>query len=310
MTQTASRSVPMILDEVEVVRVDRLSPSFVRVELGGACLADFGVDGPLYDQRIKLVFPGVPGGPPPSFAGADESWFDTWLERPEEERGHMRTYTVRRVRGDGVDTRLVVDVVVHDEAHGEVGPGYRVVVMAPRRGALYGGIEFDPGTARRLLLVGDETAVPAICATLEQLAWDAMGAAYLEVPTAADVQTVQHPEGVRVVWVAREGEPHGALLRAAVLDHLGVGADPLEEPEEVDPDLWETPTYSSSGEAVEDAATVVGHDLGDLGGLYAWIAGESGLVTGLRRVLVKDLGVDRRQVAFMGYWRQGVSMRS
>ena len=43
--------------------------------------------------------------------------------------------------------------------------------------------------------------------------------------------------------------------------------------------------------------------------LYVWIAGESKVVTGLRRVLVNDLGLDRRQVAFMGYWRVGVSMR-
>jgi NADPH-dependent ferric siderophore reductase len=48
-------ALPMLLDEVEAVRVERLSPSFVRVEFGGACLADFGVDGPLYDQRIKLI---------------------------------------------------------------------------------------------------------------------------------------------------------------------------------------------------------------------------------------------------------------
>lgn len=322
---TTQHQLPMILDVVEVVRVDRLSPSFVRVELGGACLADFGVDGPLYDQRIKLVFPGVPGGPPPSFEGADESWFDTWLERPEEERGHMRTYTVRDVRGEGTDTRLVVDIVVHTDAHGEVGPGCawaerarvgdRVVVLGPRRGEFYGGIEFDPGTASRLLLVGDETAVPAICATLSQLPWNATGAAFMEVPTAADAQTVQHPEGVEVVWLAREGEAHGSVLSAAVLAHLGVGADPVEEPEEVDPDLWETPTYSSSGEDVENAQALVGHDPSTGSGhrledLYAWIAGESGLVTALRRVLVKDLGVDRRQVAFMGYWRRGVSMRS
>ena len=33
-------------------------------------------------------------------------------------------------------------------------------------------------------------------------------------------------------------------------------------------------------------------------------------VTGLRRALVKELGVDRRQVAFMGYWREGVAMKS
>lgn len=307
----------MILDEVEVVRVDRISPSFVRVELGGACLAEFGVDGPLYDQRIKLVFPGLPGGPPPSFEGADDSWYDTWLKRPVEERGHMRTYTVRDVRGEGVDTRLVIDIVVHPDDHGAPGPGCawaaraaigdRLVVIAPRRGQFYGGIEFEPGTARHLLLVGDETAVPAICSILEDLGNDAVGAAYLEVPTAADVLAVQHPEGVEVVWVARDEEPHGARLHQAVLEHLGLGGVAIEEPEEVDPDLWETPTYSSSGEEVEVTATVVGHDLD---GVYAWIAGESGVVTALRRVLVKDLEVDRRQVAFMGYWRRGVSMAS
>ncbi|MDP3892553.1 SIP domain-containing protein, partial [Nocardioides sp.] len=48
----------------------------------------------------------------------------------------------------------------------------------------------------------------------------------------------------------------------------------------------------------------------DLDGLYAWIAGEAGVVTGLRRHLVKELGIDRHQVAFMGYWRQGVAMAS
>ena len=99
------------------------------------------------------------------------------------------------------------------------------------------------------------------------------------------------------------GDPLGELLTV----DLGVGAAPIEEPDDVDPDLWETPSYSSSGEDVESAQAVVGHDLQDL---YAWIAGESGVVTALRRVLVKDLDVDRRQVAFMGYWRKGVAMRS
>ena len=47
----------------------------------------------------------------------------------------------------------------------------------------------------------------------------------------------------------------------------------------------------------------------DAAGRYFWIAGESGVVTTLRRHLVKDLGIDRAQVAFMGYWRRGVAMR-
>ena len=41
--------------------------------------------------------------------------------------------------------------------------------------------------------------------------------------------------------------------------------------------------------------------------LYAWLAGEAKAITGLRRHLVRDVGVDKRSVAFMGYWREGVS---
>ena len=91
----------MLFTEVEVVSVERLSPTFVRVGLGGPELADFGVDGPRYDQRIKLVFPDPETGGITSTEGADDSWFATWMERPAAERGHMRTYTIRDVRGSG-----------------------------------------------------------------------------------------------------------------------------------------------------------------------------------------------------------------
>ena len=312
MTTTAHR-LPMIVDEVEVVRVELLTPSFVRVELGSPALADFGVDGPLWDQRIKLVFPGD-SGRVPSFAGADESWYATWLDIPAEERGHMRTYTVRDVVGSGVDTRLVVDFVLH-LAEGATGPasswaaaarpGHRLVVVAPRRGQAVGGIEFDPGAAQRLLLVGDETAVPAVAAILEQLPTGARGTAFLEVPHGDDVLDLDAPVGVEVVWLPRDGVRLGERLQAAVVAHLGAPGEPgAVSDEEVEPNVWETPTFSSSGEEV-GAAAVPPH-----GDLYAWIAGESGVVTGLRRHLVRGLGIDRRQVAFMGYWRQGVAMRS
>ena len=38
---------------------------------------------------------------------------------------------------------------------------------------------------------------------------------------------------------------------------------------------------------------------------YAWICGEAGMVTEGRRHLVKEVGVDRRQVLFSGYWKLG-----
>lgn len=321
MTLTAARTplarardLPMVLAEVEVVSTARLSPSFVRLELGGPGLAEVGPvepgpDARWWDQRFKLVVPHE-GGSLTSVAGADESWLSTWLERPAEERGHMRTYTLRALRGEGDDTRVVVDVVLHEGVSGpgadwagSAAPGDRAVVLMPRRGHAFGGIEFAPPEPADLLLVGDETAVPAICAILEQLPDDARGAAYVEVPHALDVQDVRRPAGVAVTWLPRSGRAHGIPLTAAVLDHLGTPADALGPPAEVDPDLWETPTWSSSGEPIEPGA-------GPTGELYAWIAGESAMVTGLRRHLVRELGIDRRQVAFMGYWRRGVAMRS
>ena len=346
MTMTVQHSLPMLLAEVTVLSVERLTPTFMRFELGGPELAEFGVDGtPLFDQRIKLVFPNA-AGELASFEGADESWFGTWLARPVEERGHMRTYTVREVRGSGAETRVVVDIVLHAPPCGpgstwaaSAAVGDRLVLLGPRRGLAYGGIEFIPpvGTTR-LLLVGDETAVPAIAATLADLAAGGAGLAsglagdlvdgvkghvFLEVPLDADVLPVTAPPGVSVNWLPRNGAEPGSVALAAVAEHLAaelaaesaaLAAKLLAEPvalapageDEIDPDLWETPSYSSSGEQIPEAAASA--DV--LPGLYAWIAGESAMVTTLRRHLVRDLGVDRTQVAFMGYWRRGVAMRS
>jgi NADPH-dependent ferric siderophore reductase len=312
MTVTAS-TLPMLFTEVEVVSIEQLSPSFARVELASPELAEFGVDGPRWDQRIKLIFPDPVTGGITSTDGADESWWATWLERSAEERGHMRTYTIRDVRGSGEHTTFVVDMVLHLDGD-LVGPGStwasravvgdRIVLMAPRRGFPYGGIEFTPTPGADLLLVGDETAVPAVCTVLEQLPDDARGAVFLEVPHAGDIQDVRRPAGVSVTWLAREDAVLGQPLHDAVVAHLGIpGAEVEVAADEVDPDLWETPTYSSSGEEVPADVTVVG-------GTYAWIAGESKVVTGLRRHLVNELGFDRRQVAFMGYWRRGVAMKS
>ncbi|MDQ3221923.1 MAG: siderophore-interacting protein, partial [Gemmatimonadota bacterium] len=42
-----------------------------------------------------------------------------------------------------------------------------------------------------------------------------------------------------------------------------------------------------------------------LGGVYAWLAGEAGVIKNLRRLLVTGAGLHRPSVAFMGYWREG-----
>lgn len=313
-------SLPMILDEVEVVSAERISPSFVRIELAGPALAECGTAGPLYDQRMKIVFPNAAGNLP-SFADMDDSWWATWLQIPEDERGSIRTYTIRDLVGAGAETRIVVDIVVHEaDEHSGPGnnwalrarPGDRVIVLAPRLGHEFGGVEWSPGNATRLLVVGDETAVPAVRGVLRDLPAGAQGAAFLEVPSAADIQRdLAVPDGVELTWIPRGDAPRGASLHTAAIAWLtGTAAIvPEVSDDEIDPDLWETPVYSSSGEEVAET-TQVPTDDGPHAGLYAWIAGESKVVTGLRRRLVNEIGIDRGQVAFMGYWREGVAMRS
>lgn len=319
MTVTTTHQLPMILAEIEVVLVEQLTPTFVRVVFDGAALADLGVASKFYDQRIKLIFPNDAGNLP-SFEGADESWFTTWMDIPPAERGHMRTYTIREVRGCGGETRIVVDFVIHLGA-GTTGPGSvwaaaakvgdRLIILAPRKGVDFGGIEFDPGAATNLLLIGDETAVPAISSILEDLPATTLGTVFCEVPVSTDIVDLGVPHGVEVVWLPRNGQERGVPTIVAVREHFGLAPTlELAPTEAVDPDLWETPTYSSSGEEIGQRvgeATLAEYDLA---GIYAWIAGESRVVTTLRRALVKELEVDRRQVCFMGYWREGVAMRS
>ena len=40
---------------------------------------------------------------------------------------------------------------------------------------------------------------------------------------------------------------------------------------------------------------------------YAWVCGESGLATSLRRHLVQEVGMDKRSITFSGYWKLGAA---
>lgn len=308
---TTTSPLPLLLADLEALSVERITPSFVRVVLASPELAEYGIDGPRFDQRIKLIFP-VAGQVRPT--GLDDDTMTAWWARPEEERGHMRTYTIRDVLGSGRETRFVVDIVVHEDGNAGPGgtwalnaiPGDRVLVMAPRRGVPFGGIEFAPPKLGHLLLVGDETALPAIASILADLGDDSLGRVFLEVPDAADIVDLTAPSGMELCWLVRGHADSGTRLVPAIRTHFGLGPGERVAASEIDPDLWETPNWSSSGADLDQDA----RSDGPLCDLYAWIAGESRMVTTLRRALVNELGVERSQVAFMGYWRKGVSMRS
>ncbi|PRI12200.1 siderophore-interacting protein [Leucobacter massiliensis] len=314
---------PFGVARARVERVERVSPSFARITLGGDALRAFGNPERTLDQRIKLIFP--PGdGVLPELRDSGE-WYAEWLALPEEQRGSMRTYSIRRIElePDGA-TRFVIDFVLHlaDGATGPASlwasrarPGQELLVVAPRRGRLDGGgIEFEPAGARDLLLAGDETAAPAIARILEELPRDARGAAFIEVPLAEDRLAIDAPAGVELRWLARgPGDAHGAELIPGVMAYLGrepvadalVTELPRSEGVAADALLWETPAFSALGEDIVEPAEQGGAE----SARYHWIAGESSVVTSLRRHLVKELGIPRSRVAFMGYWRRGVAMK-
>lgn len=292
---------------VQVARLQRLSPNFLRVTFAGVDLDEFSTNG--YDQRIKVLLP-LPG------CGIDDcptdaDWYGAWRALPPERQMPIRTYTVRALRPESCE------VDVDFALHGATGPasawaeaaaiGDEVVLIGPnsRFPGPTGGFEWHPPVdASCLLVAGDETAVPAICAIVESLPAGQRARVLLEVAEAADALTIAAPAGVQVTWLPRSsgaGMPaaRGALLTAAVVDALAELADdltpsPVAALEDVDVDsgiLWDVPTEESTPTRSS--------------GVYVWLAGEAAVVKGLRRHLVQEVGIDRHSVAFMGYWREG-----
>ncbi|HYJ51358.1 MAG TPA: siderophore-interacting protein [Microbacterium sp.] len=298
MTRTAS---PMRFFRVPVTAITDLTPSFRRFTFGGPDLADYGDPG--FDQRIKVVFPTDSIGLEAMPTGDD--WYTEWRETPESERPPFRTYTTRAVRRDVCE--VDIDMVAHDV----LGPasawisravvGDEVLILAPttaHSGVSY-GIDFvPPARTENLLLAGDETAAPAIAVILEQLPTEARGVVVLELPHRDDVAYLpQHPGFEYRVSSRGAGQRHEHLV-TAVEEAAGrlAPAGRGSEVEEIDVDndiLWEVPRTAKGGAALKSAP------------LYSWLAGEAGAIKAMRRRLVATHGVDRRAVAFMGYWRLG-----
>lgn len=329
---TRTSTVPSALvAEVRVDAVERLSPAFVRVTFGGPGLCDLSTaDG--FDTRFKVVFPG-PSGRLPAFSEVPEEWQAAWLGMPDEERSPMRTYTIREIRTAGDTVQLVADFVVHEPTGdhpadgGGLGPACRwalaaqpgdvVHVVGPHRHSpIYGGTEFEPGALRDLLLVGDETALPAVARILADVDPGFTGHVFVEVPSSDDIIDLPRHHLIDVTWLVRGSAPQGRRLVSAVRRHLGLPQADLDAPlpelrSDLDVEVWETPRYSSAGEDLSTStALAAAAAVPDLADTYAWVAGESWLVKVLRRALVSELGVERSRVAFMGYWREGVAMRS
>ncbi len=202
--QRRERRVPQARQAV-VVRGERITPGMQRVVLGGPGLEGFAA-GRWTDHYIKLHFPreGVSYPEPFDVARIRE-------ELPREQWPVTRTYTVRA--WDAEAGELTVDFVVHGTA-GIAGPwaaaakpGEVIHLSGPG-----GGYAPAPEAAWHLL-AGDEAALPAISAALEQMPEGAVVRALVEVSGPEEEQ--DGLPGVR--WIHRGDRKVGEALVEAVL---------------------------------------------------------------------------------------------
>ncbi len=293
--------------EVSIARVEELSPTFLRITFSGSDLDRFADVGT--DQRIKIIVP-LPGSGIDHLPMRSARWYDDWRALPEQHRNPLRTYTVRSVRVERHE--IDVDVVRHDGGLASdwlstAAVGDVTAVLGPNADhpGPYGGQTWNPpAPTSPVLVVGDETAVPAVVNICAALAPDAVGEVILEVPQPADVQQVSVPPGVRISWLARGDNPYGEAIRAAVdeiLPRLCQGVRPEAEPNDdpAGPDrsgedelLWEIPTGDSADQPGRRP--------------YVWVAAETSTVRELRSTFLAA-GARRSDLALMGYWRRGRS---
>lgn len=262
------------LVHLTVLRRERLSPHWMRVTLGGGEIDAFR---PMrYDQWFRLFLP----------LGGDEGLdrlpakankligYLRYLRIPDGVRPVMRNYTVRAFREATAErgAELDVDFVLHGSAaDGTAGPASRwAETCEPGESVVVidEGLAFNPerGTDH-VVLVADETGLPAIAGVCRSLPSHASGLAVIEVPSAEDALEFEHPAGVHVQWIVRD---HDAKPGTPALQALREAALP-------------------------DAP------------FHAYIVGEQALPTEARRFLVNERGVAKDLVSFCGYWRVGAA---
>jgi NADPH-dependent ferric siderophore reductase len=182
----------------EVIEVSALTPRLRRVVLGGEGLSGFSPT-PWTDEYVNALFlpPGAPWSVP----------FDVDAARAgaSEHRPMGRRYTVRS--WDEVTRQLTIDFVVH----GDVGlagrwanravPGDRLQFTGPS-----GGYSPDPG-ADWYLMVGDESALPAIAASLERVPASRPVVAVIVVDDREHELDLACPGALAVTWVHRASDP-------------------------------------------------------------------------------------------------------
>lgn len=221
---------------ITVAASEQLTPHMLRIRFEAPDLIGFESAAP--DDHVKLF---VPTG-----------------------EGHaMRDYTPRAF--DPERGLLTIDFAVHDAGPAthwalQARPGHTIEIGGPR-GSTMVADDFD-----WYLLVGDETAIPAIGRRLEEIRGGVSVFAAIVVDTEADRHEFATAASLEVKWLCRAAgeEADSALLQRA----LAAAALPA-------------------------------------GDGYVWIAAEAQVARTLRAFVLETLGHRKEWTKASGYWQAG-----
>ncbi|AVD84562.1 NADPH-dependent ferric siderophore reductase [Pseudomonas sp. SWI6] len=175
---------------LHVLRVADLTPRMRRITLGGQELQGFTSLGS--DDHIKLLFAET--------AEQQQAIDARNLGRDGGVRPSMREYTPRRI--DLVNNELDIDFVLHGDGPAstwaaQAAPGQTLDIAGPRASMVVPDI-FDS-----YLLIGDETAIPAIGRRLEELPAGRKVLAVVQIEDDQERQPLESKAQLEIIWVHR-----------------------------------------------------------------------------------------------------------
>jgi NADPH-dependent ferric siderophore reductase len=187
----------------------------MSVVLGGAELSDFSLSEPA--ASVRLLLPSMPG---------DDLVIPVWKRNefllPNGQRPVIRTLTPRRF--DATAGELEVQIVLHEGGAASrwasaVTPGDAAAMSGPGRGYR---IDAD---AAGFLLVGDETAIPAIAQLLEWMPPESAADVHIEVARRDAELRLPVRGATAITWHRREsdGSPGDALVAAVRTSTIAEG---------------------------------------------------------------------------------------
>ena len=250
---TRVRREPPPLRRVSVIDRSEITPRMLGLTLEGDALGELTVDQPASSVRLLVPTPGTHELVVPDWNGNE-------FLLPDGSRPALRTFTPLRV--DNAARRLDIEVVRHpggavSEWAESVGPGAPVAISGPGT-----GYDHPPG-ARRLIVLADETALPAAIQVAETAPAGLTVELHLEVVVDEARRAIEVPDRHTVEWhVTDAGHAPGGRLVTAI-------------------------------RTIEQLADDT----------FVWAAGEASAMQAIRTHLFDTLAVERRRATVRGYWK-------